>query len=146
MQRSWRKNKKAKKKAKKKRQRYDETDYEFSDGLRHVKPYVYEFRTHAKERWYGKSISEVLRTEFGGNGPDYFDRAIADGRITLGGKRVTGCQIMKRGDCLVHKVHRHEPPVTAKPVMSAYEDESVVIVSKPPSIPVHPSGKQHWQP
>ena len=45
---------------------------------------------------------------------------------------------LRHGDLVLHYSHRHEPPVSAEPVVVIYESEDVVVVSKPPSIPVHP--------
>ncbi|VFV23304.1 rna pseudouridylate synthase [Lynx pardinus] len=44
-------------------------------------------------------------------------------------------------DFLRNRVHRHEPPVTAEPVRLLAENEDVVVVDKPSSIPVHPCGR-----
>lgn len=38
-------------------------------------------------------------------------------------------------------MHRHEPPVTAEPVRLLAENEDMVVVDKPSSIPVHPCGR-----
>lgn len=38
-------------------------------------------------------------------------------------------------------MHRHEPPVTAQPIRILAEDEEVVVVDKPSSLPVHPCGR-----
>ncbi|XP_012583967.1 PREDICTED: RNA pseudouridylate synthase domain-containing protein 2 isoform X2 [Condylura cristata] len=44
-------------------------------------------------------------------------------------------------DFLRNTVHRHEPPVTAEPISVLAENEEVVVVDKPSSIPVHPCGR-----
>ncbi|PNJ27461.1 pseudouridylate synthase RPUSD2 isoform X2 [Pongo pygmaeus] len=44
-------------------------------------------------------------------------------------------------DFLRNTVHRHEPPVTAEPIRLLAENEDVVVVDKPSSIPVHPCGR-----
>lgn len=44
-------------------------------------------------------------------------------------------------DFLKNTVHRHEPPVTAEPIRLLAEDEDMVVVDKPSSIPVHPCGR-----
>ena len=145
----------AKKQKMKRRELYDETDYEFKDGMRHVIPYPYEFRTHAKERWYGRGLFDVFCKEFGSNTPAYFSEAIKDGRITI--EPQGGCSVgntnrtnvepeyeIARGDCLVHVVHRHEPPVLADPIVVVHESPSVLVVSKPPSLPVHPCGAYRY--
>lgn len=38
-------------------------------------------------------------------------------------------------------MHRHEPPVTAEPIRLLAENEDVVVIDKPSSIPVHPCGR-----
>lgn len=49
----------------------------FCAGYRMVKPYVYEFRTHAKERWYERELLAVFIKEFGANSPEYYVRVPA---------------------------------------------------------------------
>ncbi|XP_036779742.2 pseudouridylate synthase RPUSD2 isoform X2 [Manis pentadactyla] len=44
-------------------------------------------------------------------------------------------------DFLKNTVHRHEPPVTAEPIRLLAENEDMVVVDKPSSIPVHPCGR-----
>jgi len=38
-------------------------------------------------------------------------------------------------------VHRHEPPVTQQPIHIIHDDPNMLVIDKPPSIPVHPSGR-----
>ncbi|KAI9920694.1 hypothetical protein PsorP6_002582 [Peronosclerospora sorghi] len=38
------------------------------------------------------------------------------------------------------KAHRHEPPVSADEISVVYEDDDLLAVTKPPSIPTHPCG------
>lgn len=40
-----------------------------------VEPYVYEFRTFAKERWFNKELMAVFTAEFGANTPQYYVRS-----------------------------------------------------------------------
>lgn len=64
--------------------------------------------------------------------------------------RVGGCTSWTQANCpyplqnndfLRNTVHRHEPPVTAQPIRILAEDEEVVVVDKPSSLPVHPCGR-----
>ena len=43
-------------------------------GLRHVVPYVHEYRAFAKERWIGRTVLDVYVTEFGGYSEEYYVR------------------------------------------------------------------------
>lgn len=47
----------------------------------------------------------------------------------------------QNNDFLRNTVHRHEPPVTAQPIQILVEDDEVVVVDKPSSLPVHPCGR-----
>ena len=44
--------------------------------------------------------------------------------------------MLRDNDLLCHRVHRHEPPVSALPVEVVHEDSDILVVSKPSSIPV----------
>ena len=47
----------------------DGVAYRFANGLRHVVPYDYVYATHAKERWYGRTVLDVFTCEFGDRTP-----------------------------------------------------------------------------
>ncbi|XP_072120741.1 pseudouridylate synthase RPUSD2 isoform X2 [Mobula birostris] len=44
-------------------------------------------------------------------------------------------------DFMRNTVHRHEPPVTAQPIVILSQNDDLVVVDKPASIPVHPCGR-----
>lgn len=44
----------------------------FLAGYRMVEPYVYEFRTFAKARWFDRELLEIFTKEFGANSPEYY--------------------------------------------------------------------------
>lgn len=45
---------------------------------------------------------------------------------------------------LSHTMHRHEPPVSDKPVGIVFEDDNLVVIDKPPGVPVHPTGRYNY--
>ena len=51
---------------------------------------------------------------------------------------------LENGDMLVHTLHRHEPPVTAKPIEIVYEDDRLIVINKPAGVPVHPAGRYNF--
>ncbi|KAE8914285.1 hypothetical protein PF005_g3422 [Phytophthora fragariae] len=114
--------------------------YSFANGYRMVEPYVYEFRTFAKARWFDRELLEIFTKEFGANSPEYYKFAIASGRISVNHKVVPANTVIKNGDLIVHTAHRHEPPVSGDEVSVVYEDNDLIVVSKPPSMPTHPCG------
>lgn len=51
---------------------------------------------------------------------------------------------MKNGDVISHTLHRHEPPVTAKPIVIVHEDDDIIVINKPAGVPVHPAGRYNY--
>ena len=52
--------------------------------------------------------------------------------------------VLQHNDLLVHRVHRHEPPVTAQPLTVIHQDSDIVAINKPPSIPVSSMSPIHF--
>jgi 23S rRNA-/tRNA-specific pseudouridylate synthase len=87
----------------------------------------------------------------------YYEAAIETGRILISGKRVNCQYKVQGGDELTHIVHRHEPavglsecssestnPSDHQPINIIYEDESILVVDKPSTLPIHPCGAYHY--
>ncbi|KAK9073595.1 hypothetical protein SSX86_007919 [Deinandra increscens subsp. villosa] len=116
-------------------------DYIFRNGIRYVKPYYFEFISHAKNRWAGKTIVDLFADEFKGRNRDYYDSAVKSGRIQVDGKTVPVSYRVQSSQKISHFVHRHEPPVMALDVSILHKGEDVLTVCKPASVPVHPCGQ-----
>ncbi|CCG83251.1 Uncharacterized protein C18B11.02c [Taphrina deformans PYCC 5710] len=110
-------------------------------GLRRVKPYYFTFKTWVKGRWIGKTLVEIFTTEFRDRDSEYYRQAIIDGRVQVNGEPSNGELILKNGDILTHTSHRHEPPVTSKPVEIVHQDDDLIVINKPAGVPVHPAGR-----
>jgi tRNA pseudouridine synthase 9 len=72
---------------------YSEAEYSVSEGVRSVIPYVHEFTTHAKGRWIGREIIEVLTREFGGHPKEYWDNALTKGHVRIN-TRIVPLQVL----------------------------------------------------
>lgn len=131
---------KAKKREVRKSRPEVQPEYSFEDGYRLVKPYVYEFHTYAKQRWLGRELLSMFSEEFGANTPEYYRMAIRSGRITVNGKIVVPETIVRDRDYILHVAHRHEPPVLGQEIKIVYEDDDMLVVDKPPSMPTHACG------
>ncbi|XP_052625575.1 RNA pseudouridine synthase 7 isoform X3 [Lactuca sativa] len=116
-------------------------DYIFRNGIRYVKPYYFEFISHAKVRWAGKTIVDLFADEFKGRNRDYYDSAVKSGRIQVDGKTVSVYYRVQSSQKISHFLHRHEPPVMALDVEILHKGEDVLTVCKPASVPVHPCGQ-----
>ncbi|XP_072120733.1 pseudouridylate synthase RPUSD2 isoform X1 [Mobula birostris] len=122
-------------------QHFSETEYYFEHGLRKVLPYYFDFQTYCKGRWVGKTLRDVFSTEFRVEPIEYYTEAAKAGRIRLNEQPADLDTILKDNDFMRNTVHRHEPPVTAQPIVILSQNDDLVVVDKPASIPVHPCGR-----
>lgn len=116
-------------------------DYIFRNGKRHVRPYYFEFISHVKNRWAGKTIVDLFTEEFKGRPYDYYVNAVQSGRIQVDGEMVPVSYIVRSSQKISHFVHRHEPPVLALNVSVLQKEPDVLTICKPASVPVHPCGQ-----
>jgi len=112
--------------------------------MRHVMPYDYQFPTYTKGRWIGREILEVFSAEFQAYTKEYYEKAITEGRITVGGGKVSCEYRLKNGDHIVHTTVRREPPVDGAPIEVISMTDDLVVVNKPSSIPAHPCGAYRY--
>jgi len=68
---------------------------------------------------------------------------LESGVTTINGVVAKPDTLVRNGDRIENVVHRHEPPVTDKPVKLLLHDpeREFIVVEKPGSIPVHPAGR-----
>lgn len=61
---------------------------------------------------------------------------------------MSGDHILKDNDFITTKTHRHEMPVIALPLKIVHDSEDMLVIDKPPSIPVvvQKKGKLTTQP
>lgn len=116
-------------------------DYIFRNGVRYVKPYYFEFISHVKNRWAGKTIVDLFSEEFKGRPCDYYESAVKSGRIQVDGQKVSVSYVVHSSQKISHFLHRHEPPVMSRDVEILCEEPDVLTVCKPASVPVHPCGQ-----
>ncbi|KAI3661934.1 hypothetical protein MP638_005975 [Amoeboaphelidium occidentale] len=121
----------------------DSDDFFFKDGLRHVKPYTFQYHSYAKRRWLGKKLLDVFKEELVEEHDTFFQEAISEGRVQVNGKNITLDYQLKDLDYITHTIVRDEPPVLADEIEVVYEDEHIIVVSKPSSMPVHSCGRYH---
>jgi RluA family pseudouridine synthase len=52
---------------------------------------------------------------------------------------------IQNGDCVSHTLHRHEPPVSSRPIQIIHHDvdTGLLVIDKPAGIPVHAAGRYH---
>ena len=83
--------------------------------------------------------------EFRDRQPEYYRAAIANGSVCVNGKAVEESYKIRNGDCISHTIHRHEPPVSSRPVKVVHHNPETgfLVIDKPAGIPVHAAGRYH---
>uniref|UniRef100_A0A5K3ES41 Pseudouridine synthase n=1 Tax=Mesocestoides corti TaxID=53468 RepID=A0A5K3ES41_MESCO len=119
------------------------TGYYRENGLRKVIPYYYTFTAFCKRRWVGHRLLTILDNEFNFDEVDFVVQRMIGGQIKVNGEKVPIDYVMKDSDLLEHKLHRHELPILDKPIDIVFEDENILVVNKPSSMPIHPCGQYH---
>ncbi|KAH7982068.1 hypothetical protein HPB52_002863 [Rhipicephalus sanguineus] len=121
--------------------RFDETEYYFQHGLRKVYPYYFTYTTFCKGRWVGHLLVDVFTREFRAHSREVYENAIKAGLVTVNNKPVGTDYRLKDNDLLANTLHRHEVPVLGAPIKILHDADDMVVIDKPPSIPVHPCGR-----
>ncbi|KAJ3271143.1 RNA pseudouridylate synthase domain containing protein 2 [Terramyces sp. JEL0728] len=116
-------------------------EYFFESGLRKVQPYNFVYQTYAKQRWLGMTIYGIFEKEFKDMPAKYYYNSILQGIITVNGDKVSPEHVVKNSDLIENRIHRHEPPVTDTKIEIVHKSDDLLIISKPSSIPIHPTGR-----
>jgi RluA family pseudouridine synthase len=124
------------------------------NGLRIVTPHRHTLEIRVKGRWFGRSLLDVLTAEFRSRDRGQYVHQILSGQILLlrqdtvysGELLLESSEFLIRNkDILRVTTHKHEPPVIhVAEVPIVYQDDNVLVVNKPCSIPVHPTGKYYY--
>jgi 23S rRNA-/tRNA-specific pseudouridylate synthase len=123
----------------------EDTQYYFENGLRKVYPYDFTWTTNCKERWTNRTLYDIYSKEFTRAIRNLsLDHMISSGRIRVNDEIKDKNYLLKNGDKITHKHHRHEIPVTARKIKIIHEDDDFLVINKPSSIPIHPCGKYRY--
>ncbi|CAD8104915.1 unnamed protein product [Paramecium primaurelia] len=90
------------------------------------------------------NLLDAMEKEFRAYTKEYYENAINEGKITINGVKVSPEYKLEHGMQIEHATTRVEPPILDLPVDIVYEDDSFVVVSKPPSMIVHTGGGYHY--
>ncbi|GJN91944.1 hypothetical protein Rhopal_004972-T1 [Rhodotorula paludigena] len=121
-------------------------EYFEEDGLRKVKPYMY-VRTAASD---GTASTVNSGAWIRDRTNEYYEWAIETGIIVVNNRKSSPDYMLRNGDLISNVLHRHEPPVVAGPIKIIYDgrlpgnDGETLVVEKPGSMPVHPTGRYNF--
>ncbi|SCU78902.1 LANO_0A04412g1_1 [Lachancea nothofagi CBS 11611] len=112
--------------------------------LRKIVPYYFTYKTFCKLRWRDRPLIDIFVNEFRDREESYYRKTIAGGSVFLNEKPANLESVVRNGDLIAHNIHRHEPPVTSRPIKTVFEDEDILVIDKPSGIPVHPTGRYRF--
>ncbi|EGV63304.1 pseudouridine synthase [Yamadazyma tenuis ATCC 10573] len=118
--------------------------YIIDGALRRVPPYFFTYLTFCKLRWRDRPLLDIFVDEFRDKDADFYKKAIASGQVTLNKKPADLDTIVRNGDLISHRAHRHEPCVSSKEIKIIFENENIIAIDKPSGIPVHPTGRYRF--
>lgn len=118
--------------------------YVLDGRLRRVLPYFFTYLTYCKLRWRDRKLIDIFCDEFRDRDQDFYKAAISEGLVTLNRKPANIDSIVRNGDLISHRCHRHEPAVSSRPIKIVHEDDDVIAIDKPLGIPVHPVGRYRY--
>lgn len=118
--------------------------YVVEGRLRRVTPYYFTYLTYCKLRWRDKLLVDVFTDEFRDRAPELYKKAISDGKVLLNKTPATLSSIVRNGDLITHRCHRHEPAVSSRPIKIVFENDDVLAIDKPSGIAVHPTGRYRY--
>lgn len=111
-------------------------EYILDGPLRRVTPYYYTYLTYCKLRWRDRLLYDIFCSEFRDKTPQQYKTAIENGKVFVNNKVADMTTVVRNGDLISHKTHKHERPVTSRPIKIVFEDEDLIVVDKPAGIPV----------
>ncbi|CAH8501398.1 RNA pseudouridylate synthase domain containing protein 2, variant 2 [Schistosoma haematobium] len=117
------------------------SDYYIDGIFRKVFPYHFVFKAYAKDRWISRKLRDVLQSEFNNNSGEVIAQKCESGEILVNNAKVDPDYVINDSDLLSQKVHRHECPVLNLPIEFVHDSDDILVVNKPPSIPIHPCGQ-----
>ncbi|KAI5963252.1 uncharacterized protein KGF55_003044 [Candida pseudojiufengensis] len=123
------------------------------NGFRKIIPYYTTYQTHAKERWVGKTLTQIYSSEFGESEENIL-QDISENRLyvinnvglTKSSSTIKGLDLLKFRethikDVIHHLKHNHEPLIPwVGPIPIIFENDEILVVDKPSGVPTHPSG------
>ncbi|KAK1937344.1 RNA pseudouridylate synthase family protein [Babesia divergens] len=131
-----------------------EVTYYFKDGFRLVLPYDHVYESFTKQRWFGRTLYDVMSSEFAAFTDEYVKSACANGLMKVFDVRGNdlypepGEQILDHicspNEKLWHLAVVHEQLALDKRVRILHEDDDYIAVSKPSSIPVYHTGTYYF--
>ena len=86
-------------------------------------------------------LDRYLHARFPYRSRTQWGQAVRSGRIRLNGHKCRPSHLVRTGDVIDYLIHRAQEPDVNFDIRTIFEDDHILVVDKPPDIPVHPSGR-----
>lgn len=123
---------------------YNDSSYYVEGGLRRVYPYSYLYQSYAKRRWLDRRLKDILKQEFRDISDAQLKWRFQQLKVLVNGETVGFEYIVRDNDFIANLAHRHELPVLAAPIKFISRDKNMIVIDKPPSVPIHPCGRYRY--
>lgn len=104
-------------------------------------PYDNPRPLNVRQRFDGLTLLKFLQAHHPHLGNAYWEDVCAAGRIRQNGQPVPGDRVVRAGEQFAHLQSATTEPDVNPQIQLLYEDDALVVVSKPAPLPVHPSGR-----
>lgn len=106
-----------------------------------LEPYTNYRTLRVQGRFDGLGLLEFLCARHPHIDPDQWSSALAQGRLRVDGRAADPADRVRGGNTITHVIPNTVEPRVNVEVRFLYEDRSLVALSKPAPLPVHPSGR-----
>jgi 23S rRNA pseudouridine1911/1915/1917 synthase len=99
------------------------------------------FFSHIGGQYIGKTLLEFLTQRFKYFNADQWIALIHQGDVLLNAQNTTKDAVLRSADKVEYRAKVLEEPKVPTDIAVLYEDEDLLVVNKPPHIPMHPTGR-----
>ncbi len=89
-------------------------------------------------------LDKYLGSRFSYYSREKWKNLISKGLVFVNGENVRYRKLVKKGDEIIYHITKMKEPKVNKNVRVIYDDGDLIIVNKPPNLPVIPSGKYYY--
>ncbi|CAG0895298.1 unnamed protein product, partial [Cyprideis torosa] len=114
-------------------------------SLRKVRPYLSKMSIPVPcTSWNVMDTKEFLVSTFYVSAHGVLEKKNEAGEILVNDRVERLDRKLQKHDVITAILHMHEPPVIDIPPTIIYQDDSILVVNKPPSVVVHPAYRFKW--
>lgn len=91
----------------------------------------------------GLRLDRILQTRYENYNRTLWQQRIKEGKVLIDGREIKPSQKVRTGQSVEFTFFKKPEPEIDREFSTVYEDESLLVINKPPNLPVHPAGIYH---